>query len=169
MPPAKNRCVVRVSERAFSVEVGAESERATEVRIEEGSDALRVEVLAIGEPCVVRVQNRVLELWRDASGRYTGRRPRAIVEVERAGTRRAARRGSGATEASGRIVSPMPGRIVKLLVAEGATVEAGAGLLVVEAMKMENELVAPRAGRVERVLVSAGDAVERDALLLELS
>ena len=46
------------------------------------------------------------------------------------------------------IVSPMPGRIVKVLVKAGDTVAAHQGLVVVEAMKMENELRAPRAGRV---------------------
>ena len=63
----------------------------------------------------------------------------------------------------------MPGRVLKLLVTEGQAVAAGAGLLVVEAMKMENELLAPRAGTVKRVLVVAGATVERDAPLVELA
>jgi biotin carboxyl carrier protein len=53
-------------------------------------------------------------------------------------------------------------------VAEGEAVAAGAGVVVIEAMKMENELGAPRAGTVRRVAVRAGDTVERDALLLEI-
>jgi biotin carboxyl carrier protein len=59
----------------------------------------------------------------------------------------------------------MPGRIVRLLVAEGDTVEAGQGLLVVEAMKMQNEMKAPKAGRVvsltarEGATVAAGDVL----------
>jgi biotin carboxyl carrier protein len=63
----------------------------------------------------------------------------------------------------------MPGRIVKVLVAEGDEVVAGVGLVIMEAMKMENELSATRAGVVRQVLVKAGDAVERDAVLLELA
>jgi biotin carboxyl carrier protein len=63
----------------------------------------------------------------------------------------------------------MPGRIVKLLVAAGDAVAAGAGLVVMEAMKMENEIGAPHAGTVARVLVQAGDTVERDAPLVELT
>jgi biotin carboxyl carrier protein len=63
------------------------------------------------------------------------------------------------------IVSPMPGKIVRLLVAEGARVEAGAGVIVVEAMKMQNEMKAPKAGAIvsinaqEGATVNAGDVL----------
>ena len=61
------------------------------------------------------------------------------------------RRGSASDEAGPRsIVSPMPGRIVKVLVRDGDVVAAHQGLVVVEAMKMENELRAPQAGQVTR-------------------
>jgi biotin carboxyl carrier protein len=56
--------------------------------------------------------------------------------------------------------SPMSGRVVRLWVAEGATVEAGQRLLAVEAMKMENEVRAPRAGVVTSIGVAVGDIVE---------
>jgi biotin carboxyl carrier protein len=62
----------------------------------------------------------------------------------------------------------MPGKLVRLLVEAGQAVEAGQGLLVMEAMKMENELRAPRAGRVREVHVSERQAVETGALLLVL-
>lgn len=79
------------------------------------------------------------------------------------------RRGS-AIEAEGprEIVAPMPGKVVKVLVAEGQQVERGQGLLVIEAMKMQNELRAPRAGRVERVYMEEGRGVESGARLLRL-
>jgi biotin carboxyl carrier protein len=70
--------------------------------------------------------------------------------------------GSGARE----VVAPMPGRIVKVLVKAGDTVAVNQGLVVVEAMKMENELRAPRAGIVESVRVSEGMAVEANAVLV---
>lgn len=63
------------------------------------------------------------------------------------------------------IVSPMPGKIVRVLVAAGATVAAGAGVIVVEAMKMQNEMKAPKAGIVvsinadEGATVNAGDVL----------
>ena len=64
------------------------------------------------------------------------------------------------------IVSPMPGRIVKVLVKAGEMVAAHQGLVVVEAMKMENELRAPRAGRVTEVKVVDGMSVEANAVLV---
>jgi biotin carboxyl carrier protein len=63
------------------------------------------------------------------------------------------------------IVSPMPGKIVRVLVQAGEKVEAGAGIIVVEAMKMQNEMKAPKAGTVvsinpeEGATVSAGDVL----------
>ena len=67
------------------------------------------------------------------------------------------------------IVSPMPGRIVKVLVREGDVVAAQQGLVVVEAMKMENELRAPRAGQVSAVKVVEGMSVEAKAVLVILA
>jgi biotin carboxyl carrier protein len=66
------------------------------------------------------------------------------------------------------IVAPMPGRIVKVLVKEGQMVERDEGLLVIEAMKMQNELRAPRAGRVERIYMPEGRGVETGARLMRL-
>lgn len=57
------------------------------------------------------------------------------------------------------VTAPMPGKIVRLLVAEGDTVEAGQGLLVVEAMKMQNEMKSTRAGQVVEVRVQDGATV----------
>jgi len=80
------------------------------------------------------------------------------------------RRAGSALEAEGpqEIVAPMPGRIVKVLVAEGQEVSRGQGLLVIEAMKMQNELRAPRAGRIERVYMEEGRGVETGARLVRM-
>jgi biotin carboxyl carrier protein len=59
----------------------------------------------------------------------------------------------------------MPGKVVAVLVEVGAAVEAGSGLLVIEAMKMENEIASPRAGTVRELRVQAGQAVEAGELL----
>jgi pyruvate carboxylase subunit B len=64
------------------------------------------------------------------------------------------------------IRSTMPGRIAAVLVKEGEKVRAGQGLVVVEAMKMENEIPAPKDGTVEAISVNAGDAVEAGGLLV---
>jgi biotin carboxyl carrier protein len=63
----------------------------------------------------------------------------------------------------------MPGRVVKVLVAVGDAVAARQGLVVVEAMKMENELRAPRAGRVSEVRAREGAPVEANTVLIVLS
>ncbi|HUL72098.1 MAG TPA: acetyl-CoA carboxylase biotin carboxyl carrier protein subunit [Vicinamibacterales bacterium] len=65
-----------------------------------------------------------------------------------------------------RVVAPMPGRVARVLVKAGDTVAARQGLVVVEAMKMENELSAPRAGRVKEVAVTEGASVEGGRLLV---
>jgi biotin carboxyl carrier protein len=68
-----------------------------------------------------------------------------------------------------RVVAPMPGKIVRVLVASGEEVPAGHGLMVIEAMKMENELRAPRHGTVQQVAVREGQTVETGALLAVVS
>ena len=70
-------------------------------------------------------------------------------------------------EAEGRqqILAPMPGKVVRLLVKAGDHVEAGQGLLVVEAMKMQNEIRSPKSGTVERVLAREGQPVNAGEIL----
>jgi len=79
--------------------------------------------------------------------------------------RRRARLSAEAVDGTARIVAPIPGRVTRILKEEGSTVERGEGVIVVEAMKMENELRAPRAGTVVSVAVAEGDGVEGGALL----
>ena len=73
----------------------------------------------------------------------------------------------GALEAEGRqqITAPMPGKVVRLLVSEGDAVEAGQGLMVLEAMKMQNEVRSPKAGKVEKLLAKEGVAVNAGDVL----
>jgi len=80
--------------------------------------------------------------------------------------RKALRTAGGA--GAGTVKTQMPGRIVRLLVDEGAAVAKGEPLMVVEAMKMENEIKAPRDGVVKRFAVAPGDLVEAKAVLVEL-
>jgi pyruvate carboxylase subunit B len=78
--------------------------------------------------------------------------------------------GTAATHAGlGPLVAPMPGLIVRVLAQPGDRVAAGQGLVVMEAMKMENELRAAGAGIVKAVRVAAGDAVEKGAILVDLA
>jgi pyruvate carboxylase subunit B len=66
------------------------------------------------------------------------------------------------------LIAPMPGMIVRVAVQVGDQVQAGQGLVVMEAMKMENELRATAAGTVKAILAATGTAVEKGAVLLEL-
>ncbi len=76
----------------------------------------------------------------------------------------------GATHARGEqaVVAPMPGRVVRLLVSPGDAVDARQPIIVVEAMKMENELRSPKAGRVKEISVAAGESVEAGRLLVRI-
>ena len=73
----------------------------------------------------------------------------------------------GPIEAGGRqsIQAPMPGKVIRVLVSEGQNVEAGQGLVVVEAMKMQNEVRSPKTGVVQRVLAKEGQAVDAGDVL----
>jgi biotin carboxyl carrier protein len=93
--------------------------------------------------------------------------PHVLVEAT-VDARRYRRVGGARAAASGelRVTAPMPGRVVRILAAPGDQVEAGQGLIVIEAMKMENELTAAKAGRVKEVPVSPGQSVEAGRLLM---
>lgn len=121
----------------------------------------------------MRVDGRVLDLWMegtppDVGVIALGRRFYARSESERMRSLATAAAGRGGGRGDGVVTSPMPGRVLKVLVNEGDTVEPGAPLVVVEAMKMENELFAEQAGTVAKVFVTPGTNVEGGAKLLEI-
>jgi biotin carboxyl carrier protein len=96
--------------------------------------------------------------------RRPGRDP-VSVAVEVADARSAqvaalARASGGASAGPARVRSPIPGRVVKVLARAGDRVAAGQAIIVLEAMKMENELRAPRAGTIQEISCSEGSAVE---------
>jgi biotin carboxyl carrier protein len=66
------------------------------------------------------------------------------------------------------IESPMPGKILRFLVEEGETVEEGQGVVVIEAMKMENKLTAPNSGIVQNLYGAIGDTIETGAVLARI-
>jgi biotin carboxyl carrier protein len=112
-----------------------------------------------------------LSLEPGGLGRWTagvrGSRYDVSVEDERAHHVRSLV-GAAGPQAGQILKAPMPGLVVRVLVEEGHQVTAGQGLVVLEAMKMENELHAPRMGTVSAVLVRKGDQVERGQLLVAL-
>ena len=106
----------------------------------------------------------------------TGPLPDGLTWVEVNGRRRELeiqdpRTGRAAAAAAGRagqaiLKAPMPGKVVRILVREGEAVEAGQGVVVVEAMKMQNEMKAPRAGVVKSIQTKEGSTVAAGEALL---
>ena len=64
-----------------------------------------------------------------------------------------------------KLIAPMPGKVVRVLAREGETVDSGAGILVVEAMKMQNEIKSPKKGTIQKVLVREGAPVNAGDVL----
>jgi biotin carboxyl carrier protein len=93
-----------------------------------------------------------------------GRTIAASVNARRTG--RVAADAGGHAHGEQAVAAPMPGRVVRILVAPGDQVAARQGVVVVEAMKMENELRAPREGIVTEIAVIPGSAVETGAVLV---
>ncbi len=121
----------------------------------------------------MRIDNRVVDLCIEGSPPGVGviahgHRFYASVESERMRTLSAALGQRSGGPGEGTLVSPMPGRVLKILVAEGDEVTAGHPLIVVEAMKMENELACGRDGKVLKIHVTPGQAVESGARLIEV-
>lgn len=163
---------------AYEVELGGAAVRAEVIELEGG----RFEVVLDGHSTVVDArfpEPGVLHLVRDGEAfEVDVRAVEGGQEVTLYGTRYTVRvlderkkalRGLGVRGGSRggaeRIASSMPGKVVALLVEEGDEVRAGQGVVVVEAMKMENELKAPRDGIVTSVLVEEGQGVQGGALL----
>ena len=162
--------VVRVGDA--DVEVVLDAGRAQAEGISAEAQVTELE----GTPVrMVRIGNevhRVVARRGPTRGRYTLWLDGFRYEVEALDERaRAIRELSGAAAGPtgpAPLVAPMPGMIVRVAVQVGDTVQAGQGLVVMEAMKMENELRATAAGTVKAVLAQPGTAVEKGALLLEL-
>jgi glutaconyl-CoA/methylmalonyl-CoA decarboxylase subunit gamma len=120
----------------------------------------------------MRIDGRVVDLCVEGAPPGVGviargRRFYATVESERMRTLSAAL-GPKSGPGEGTVVSPMPGRVLKILVAEGDEILGGQPLIVVEAMKMENELAAGRSGKVLKIHVTPGQTVESGARLIEV-
>ena len=125
-----------------------------------------------GSSTCMRIDGHVIDLWMEGAPPEVGvvvgaTRFYAGVESDRM---RALSTVIGGKQASGDglVKSPMPGRVLKVLVAEGDEVSVGTPLVVVEAMKMENELTAARDGVVKAIFVAAGSTVESGARLIEI-
>jgi biotin carboxyl carrier protein len=132
-----------------------------------------VDVVVLGSQLSVRIDGKVVDLTTegappDLGAIASGQRAYVRVESDRQRAADAAKRG-GRASTDKRVLSPMPGRIVKVLVQKGDQVAVGQPLIVMEAMKMENEIRAKTAGTVADVHVLPGAAVEANATLVSLA
>ena len=95
---------------------------------------------------------------------YDGMRPVELVHPSATLYKRKGARGGGA----GVVKAPMPGKVVRVLAKVGDTIEKGGGLVVLEAMKMQNELQAARSGKVVEISVSEGESVNAGQVLMKI-
>jgi pyruvate carboxylase subunit B len=142
-----------------------------------GDDETTASIEAVGDTPVRLVRigtevHRVIVRQRKGRGTYQIWLDGYVYDVEaldeRARAIRDLSRATAGPPGPAPLVAPMPGLIVRVAVSEGEVVQAGQGLVVMEAMKMENELRAPGAGTVKRIAVAVGVAVEKGAVLIEL-
>lgn len=160
---------VAVEARVLEVEVDGHT-----VRLEGAGDETRLLEGGCGRSLTLSMGGRPYRVFGVRIGEtaweihHRGRAFRVEVVDERRWRMRQAR-GDGTAAAAGLepLRAPMPGLVLRIDVEEGQEVSEGQGLLIVEAMKMENELRARAAGRVRRVLVAAGESVRRGDVLVE--
>ena len=154
---------VEVALDGEGVHVDGEDVRAALAEIE----GTPVRLLTIGDQV-----HRVVVRRGQGRGRYTlwmgGHRYEVEALDERTRTIRDLSSASSGPKGPAPLVAPMPGLIVRVSVQPGDTVSAGQGLVVMEAMKMENELRAPAAGTVRAIHAVPGKAVEKGTVLVEL-
>ena len=162
--------IVEVGGRSVAVEIDGTVARVDGAELRVGLADLPgtpVSLLALDD-----VVHRVGVRRGSGRGRYTlaidGRRFDVEALDERAHAIRQLTAATATPAGPAPLVAPMPGLIVRVNVAAGDTVKAGQGLVVMEAMKMENELRATAGGVVKAVRVTPGTAVERGATLVEL-
>jgi biotin carboxyl carrier protein len=144
---AEGRYTVRLEGREMAVDVRDDGPHTMSLIVDARSHEVGIERAEGGYRVAVR--GEVLDV--------------GLVEAARGAA--APRRATGGPA---RVQAPMPGKLVRVLVHAGQEVGAGEGLVVMEAMKMENEIRAPRAGRVKEAPVREGQAVETGALLVLL-
>ena len=119
----------------------------------------------------VLVEGKSYEVRQEVAGAETSvvvghERYKATVRDPR--SLRSRKSGDDSAQGPKKIVAPMPGKVVRIVAPPGTEVEAGQPVLVIEAMKMQNELKAPKKGKVRRITVTEGAAVEAGQTLAEV-
>lgn len=116
----------------------------------------------------ITVNGNVYEVTVE-EGASAGAAPAAAAPVQKVPAAPAPKPAAGGAQGSVKISAPMPGKILKVAASAGQVVKKGDVLLVLEAMKMENEIVAPQDGTMAGINVSVGDSVEAGDVLASLN
>jgi biotin carboxyl carrier protein len=166
----------------YEIEIGGRTRHVVVSRVGEGFtvnidgrvwpvDAARIDAHTLSLLIDRRASHEVTIAPDAASGQLIVRVGTTPITVTLNGRRRWGRKDDGAHGSSGpqRIVAPMPGKVVRVLVAPGDVVRARQGLVVIEAMKMENELRATRDGTVTEVQAREAMSVEAGTLLVVIA
>lgn len=161
------RYFVKVGAESLELEVDAAADGTYRVQSPNGS-RLPVCVLAgSGSVQLLSIDGRVLSVQLAEREVKLGQE-RFSVHAESERTRATTRAHTSEAKGSAQILAPMPGRIVRVSCVPGDAVSKGAALVVIEAMKMQNELCAKADGIVRAVRVESGATVDRGAVLIEL-
>jgi biotin carboxyl carrier protein len=153
----------------FAVSVDGRTTQVDAARIDAHTLSILVADGLKADPCNAVSSKEVSLAANVATGQLDVHVGATPVAVTLNGRRRWGRKddsGGGAGSGPQRLIAPMPGKVVRVLVKQGDTVTARQPVVVVEAMKMENELRASRDGTVAEIQVSEGMSVEAGALLL---
>ncbi len=159
---------VTVEGKVFEIEIDAERVRLDGCEVSAkliAAPRLPIRRLVIGD------QSTILTMKREQSGwsvSMVGTTRSVTVEDERARRLREVVSDGESAITGGTVRAPMPGLVLRVEVEEGQSIDVGTGLVVLEAMKMENEIKSPAGGRVSSIQVTAGQAVEKGAVLVEV-
>jgi biotin carboxyl carrier protein len=158
---------IQIDRRTRIVELQRNSERWRITLDGNAVDADAVEIAPSTYSILLDGKSHEVRITPSSSGTFTLQAGHQEFAAEVLDPRAWRGRRHGALEAEGRqqIVAPMPGKIVRVLVQAGERVEARQGLIVVEAMKMQNEIRSPKSGTVERLLVKEGQPVNAGEVL----
>ncbi|HEY7482249.1 MAG TPA: biotin/lipoyl-containing protein [Gemmatimonadales bacterium] len=160
--------IVSIAGRSIEVEVEGEQVRvggrSHSAALRAAGDGLTRQLLIDGRPRTLTMRSAGRGQWTLNVG---GDRWEVEVIDERTRHIRSLTAGGERVRGPAALRAPMPGLVVRVLVEPGQEVEAGTGLVVLEAMKMENELKASAGGTVSAIRSQAGEAVEKGQVLVE--
>ncbi len=139
---------ITVNEKTYSVNIGRIEEDHVEVKLGDVSYTVGIET----------PRNKSMKTPRLDRGRAV---PDAATTSDKTSA-------PGANSGAGNIIAPLPGAILKILVAVGDQVTEGQTVAVMEAMKMENEIEAPVAGKISKIAVKEGDTILENALIMSI-